>query len=93
MKIGGFLLRQMVRGHSQPARQQDLDHHIELKVSASEAAAGGEKLIDYTRSGQSKKLAVKIPRGVKNGTRIRLRRMGKETGGKAGDLYLHLRVT
>jgi DnaJ-class molecular chaperone len=35
---------------------------------------------------------VKIPGGVKTGTRIRLKNMGRLKGRQAGDLYLHVKV-
>jgi len=35
---------------------------------------------------------VKIPPGVKSGTKIRLKGMGIAAGNKSGDLYLHIRV-
>lgn len=91
-KLGKFVVRMMFGRPYEPVSQQDLDHHIELEISSTEASAGGEKLINYQRGGQSRKLAVKIPRGVKTGTKIRLRGMGKEAGGRTGDLYLHLKV-
>ncbi|MFC1910879.1 DnaJ domain-containing protein, partial [Chloroflexota bacterium] len=71
MKLGGFLLRRMIGQPYKSVLQQQLDHHIELDISASEAEAGVEKLINYNRNGQSKKLAVKIPQGAKTGTKIR----------------------
>jgi len=41
---------------------------------------------------QTRKLMVKIPPGVKAGTKIRLKDMGIIEGKKSGDLYLHIKV-
>jgi DnaJ-class molecular chaperone len=35
---------------------------------------------------------VKVPKGVKPGTTIRLRGMGMMAGNQAGDLYLHVKI-
>jgi len=50
---------------------------------------------DYSHTPSSKKhLKVKVPQGVMDGERIRLKGQGKpgHQGGAAGDLYLHIRV-
>ena len=65
---------------------------IELEISPAEAAIGGEKQVSYKRGGQTKKLMVKIPPGVKSGTRIRLKGMGMIEDKESGDLYLHIKV-
>jgi len=41
---------------------------------------------------KTKKLMVKIPAGVKPGTKIRLKGMGITADKKTGDLYLHIKV-
>jgi len=69
-----------------------LDRHIELEISNAEAESGGEGQIIYKRNGRQKKLVVKIPAGIRSGTRIRLKGMGNKKGKKSGDLYLHVRV-
>jgi molecular chaperone DnaJ len=69
-----------------------LDRHIELEITRGEAEKGGERQITYNRSGRQKKLVVKIPAGIKSGTKIRLKGMGNKKGKKSGDLYLHVRI-
>jgi len=59
-----------------------------FKLSAAEAASGGEKTVTLKTGLGKKKLAVNIPAGVKTGTSIRLRGMGKNNG----DLYLDVKV-
>jgi DnaJ-class molecular chaperone len=59
-----------------------------FKLSAVEAASGGEKTVTLKTGLGKKKLAVNIPAGVKTGTGIRLRGLGKNNG----DLYLDVKV-
>jgi len=70
----------------------NLDLHIELELTPEEATASGEKEVSYKRGKRKKKLMVKVPPGVKSGTKIRLKGMGLVENKKAGDLYLHIRV-
>jgi len=66
--------------------------NIELEISPDEAATGCEKDITYKRGRQTKKLMVKVPKGIKPGTKIRLKGMGITEDKKSGDLYLHIKV-
>ena len=75
----------MLPGHN-------LDHHVNLEITPLEAVTGGEKQVTYQRGGVVKNLMVKVPSGVKSGTRIRLKGMGMMAGNKTGDLYLHVQV-
>ena len=91
LKIGRYVLRKLFGLQYEPSPKQNLDQHIELEISPAEAAAGGEKQVSYKRGKQTKKLLVKIPHGVKPGTKIRLKGMGMTEGKKPGDLYLHIK--
>ncbi len=91
-KIGRFVLKTLFGFPVGSSATADLDHHVTFELSPSEAAAGGEKLVTYKRDGQVKRLVVRIPAGVKPGTKIRLKGMGKTAGGKAGNLYLHVKI-
>ncbi len=92
MKVGKFALRQLLGLQLESPARQNLDQHIELEISPTEAAAGGEKKVTHKRGNTTKKLMVKIPPGVKTGTQIRLKGMGEVEDKKQGDLYLHIRV-
>ncbi len=91
-KIGKFALRKLFGFGHELLPRQNLDQHIAFAVSLAEAAAGGEKEVTYKRGGKTKKLMVKIPSGVKLGTKIRLKGMGIIDDRKAGDLYLHIKA-
>ena len=69
-----------------------LDRHIDLSISRKEAKEGGQREVKYKRNGRKKKLMVKIPAGIKSGTKIRLKGMGAKKGQKTGDLYLHVKI-
>ena len=81
-------------------RGQDIE--IELPIFLEETLKENEKTVEfnipadeYAQTPPSKKhLKVKIPQGVMDGERIRLKGQGKPgyQGGSAGDLYLHIRV-
>jgi DnaJ-class molecular chaperone len=69
-----------------------LDEWKELELMPSEAQAGGEKSVNIKRGLRNQKLMVKVPAGVKTGTSIRLKEMGKKEGKETGDLYLRIKV-
>jgi curved DNA-binding protein len=82
------------------ARGQDAE--IELPVFLEDTVAENSKTIEYQipayEDGQlvniKKHLKVKIPQGVLDGERIRLKGQGSPGAGRgvAGDLYLHIRL-
>jgi DnaJ-class molecular chaperone len=90
VKVSRFALKRLLGVDFEPPKV--LDRHMELEILPAEAASGGEKQVVYKRDGRKKKLMVKIPPGVKTGTKIRLKGMGAKEGKKSGDLYLHIRV-
>lgn len=92
VKIGKYALRKLFGFEYEPLPKQELDQHIELEIPLAEAASGGEKEVTYKKGGRTKRLMVKIPPGVKSGTKIRLKGMGIIEGRKSGDLYLHIEV-
>ena len=71
----------------------NLDRSRDLRVTAIEANEGAEKTITVNREGHRKKIAVKVPAGIKDGAKIRLRGMGESADGRHGDLYLRVRVS
>ena len=83
-----FIMKNLVG--VQPAAS--LDYHVDIDVTRAEAETGAEKPFSYRRNGQVKNLMVKVPSGIRNGNKIRLKGMGIIAGGKKGDLYLHVRI-
>lgn len=91
-RVGKFVLSKLFASQYEALPKQNLDHHVALEITRAEAAAGGEKQVTYKRGGQVKNLMVKVPTGVKPGTKIRLKSMGMMAGRKYGDLYLHVKI-
>jgi curved DNA-binding protein len=93
---GGFedIFADLLRGRgrrAQPTRGQDIEHPLE--VSLEEAFQGGARLFQLqTPEGQVKQIEVKIPAGVKTGSRVRIAGQGGPGGAGAGDLYLLITV-
>jgi curved DNA-binding protein len=72
----------------QAQRPQQREVRYEITIKKEEAARGLEK--DLTRRG--KKLRVKIPAGVKTGTKIRLRNARRITDSQPGDIIILVKV-
>ncbi len=77
-----------------PSRGQD--HEAQIRLTLEEAARGGNREIQMTDpdTGQTRKLRVKIPAGVRPGQRIRLADQGGSAppGGRRGSLYLKIEL-
>jgi DnaJ-class molecular chaperone len=71
------------------SKGEDLYHEIYL--SREEAVSGVDKKIKYKRGRERKKLIVKVPPGVTQGTKVRLRGMGLE-GRTPGDLFVTVKI-
>ena len=82
------LTLRMLFGVRAQAPKPGIDIRQTFKLSLAEAMDGTEKTVRVKNSGKTKKLVVKVPAGVKTGTNIRLRGMGKN----GGDLYLDVKV-
>ena len=76
-----------------PARGNDVE--ADLLVTIEEALHGAKKKISFRRNGRSdvETYEVRIPKGVREGQKIRLAGQGESAGkrGPAGDLYLVVR--
>ena len=71
------------------------DSQHELQVPFTTAIAGGEVQISIQRpSGKTETLAVKIPSGIEDGKKIRIRGQGEPgpRGGTPGDILITIRV-
>ena len=71
------------------------DMESEIEISLEEAFYGSEKKIAFkTENGTLKTIAVTIPKGIQNGERIRLQKLGKpgKNGGENGDLLITVNI-
>jgi len=90
---GGMNLNDILRQAYQAKRAQQSRPRLqevryEISITGEQAARGMEKVL--TRKG--KKLKVKIPAGVKTGSKVRLRNARQVTDGQPGDILIHVKV-
>lgn len=98
--LGGFeqIFRSFgagARGHGGRRRTavRGSDVHAEVQIPFQIAVTGGETAFSVSRNGKVETLTVKIPPGIEDGKRIRLRGQGEPgRGGPAGDLLLRVKV-
>jgi DnaJ-class molecular chaperone len=99
---GGFadLFKQFRRGSASgrraaaPERGGDLKH--ELTIPFATAIKGGEAVVSVQRAnGNIETITIKIPAGIDDGKRIRVRGQGEpgEDGGPAGDILVTIRTS
>ncbi len=71
----------------------ELDLHGSIKITPREARSGTRKMISIPQGLKKRTLMVTIPPGVGEGTRLRLKGLGKqgEDGGR-GDLFLDIQL-
>jgi len=81
------------RARARPPRQ-GADIEAELEIPFATAVTGGESQVTLQRGDQTETLAIKIPAGIEDGKKMRLRGQGEPApgGGPAGDLLLTVRV-
>jgi curved DNA-binding protein len=86
---GGGVGGQQFRQEARPQQGRNLEHA--MQVSLYEAFNGTKRVLEWE---DGRKIDAKIPRGVKTGSRVRLKGQGGAGpgGGKAGDLYLTIEV-
>ena len=81
-KVYGF---EDVFGRRPQGQRRNIEH--KLTITLEESAKGVEKEISIKKGGQVKRVAVKIPAGIKEGQKIRL--AGQNI---SGDLYLLIKI-
>ncbi len=81
------------KNKSLPITGEDLESKIDITLE--EAFFGTEKKLAFkTVTNDMKNISVKIPKGIRNGEKIRLAKQGKpgKNGGEPGDLYIKVEI-
>ena len=78
------------RQRTQPARGEDIEYPVTLTFA--QAARGMTLPLQISRDGKLETIDVKIPAGVKEGSRVRIKGKGQHTNGEPGDLFIVTRV-
>ena len=74
-----------------PPRGSDVEHPVTLTFA--QAARGTNLPLQINRDGRLETIDIKIPAGVKEGSRVRIKGKGQESpGGEPGDLYIVTQV-
>jgi DnaJ-class molecular chaperone len=96
-KVGHYLLKKLAGILEAPAespQKKGLDLFSVLSISLQEAIHGTEKIFNYQTNGKTERVRIKIPAGIRTGTRLRLKGKGLKTReGAVGDLYLEIQVS
>jgi curved DNA-binding protein len=81
-------------GRRARAAQQGADLEAELEIPFATAVGGGQAQVHLQRGDQADTLAIKIPPGIEDGKKMRLRGQGQPGigGGPPGDVLLTIRV-
>ena len=85
--MGGGMGGRGPRPRAEPQRGADVEHGVTLTFA--QAARGTTLPLQINRDGKLETIEVKIPAGVKDGSRIRIKGRGQQAAGaEAGDLYI-----
>ena len=74
------------------ARPSDLNVEYPVTISFEEAAHGTAVPITLSRGGKTESIDIKVPAGVKDGQRVRIKGRGSQQGSATGDLILVVTV-
>lgn len=85
------VLRQALALPADGARRGDLQY--EILLAPEELRSGGRYRVSIRRAGTTEQLLVRVPPGLREGTRLRLRGKGEPGGdGTLGDLFLRVKA-
>jgi curved DNA-binding protein len=93
-KMGGHRSGPGRRRSSRPAKAQDIEHTVRLSFMQAVTGTSLDLRITEPGTGGGKTISVKIPAGVSDGQKIRLRGKGQPGGHgmQAGDLYIICKI-
>lgn len=85
--------RPSARGRARPEPTRGADVEQPVTLTFEQAARGITLSLQMDRGGKMETIEVKIPPGVKDGSRVRIKGRGEMPGGEPGDLYIVTHVT
>jgi DnaJ-class molecular chaperone len=91
--FGGAAARGPARGRSaRPRRGRDVEHGVDLTLE--EVLSGANRRLTINQDGRSRTVDVRIPAGVREGSKVRAAGEGEPAppGGTAGDLFLVVHI-
>ncbi|CAN5849077.1 DnaJ C-terminal domain-containing protein [soil metagenome] len=80
------------RGRTRAQKGRDIEHEVELTLE--EAFHGATRRISIKQGGHARSVDVRLPAGVRDGSRVRAAGEGESgtSGASAGDLYLRVKL-
>ncbi len=90
----GAFQRHVAKKYGLELPERGKDVQDEIKITPEVASFGGKVQYHNMKTGDSRDLMIKVPPGIKEGERIRLKGMGKDgsNGGEPGNLYLNIKI-
>lgn len=81
-------------GRSQTTARKGQDVQSDINITLREAYSGTQRSLKLQKGGRARTINVKIPRGIKDGGKVRVAGEGGQSpaGGSAGDLYLVVNI-
>lgn len=79
-------------GCAQPVKGQDLTY--QLTISLEDVLSGADRQLTLSKNGKTENVSVKVPKGIEQGKKLRLKGKGGEApvGGIPGDLFLKVQL-
>jgi curved DNA-binding protein len=80
--------------HGQAQNTKGADLVYELSIPLEEVFQTTEKVISYQANGRPEKVSVKVPAGISDGKKLRLKGKGHASpyGGQPGDLFIKIKI-
>ncbi|CAA6808004.1 MAG: DnaJ-class molecular chaperone CbpA [uncultured Campylobacterales bacterium] len=86
---GGFNTGGFGGGGFSGFEQPNLDVEVSLSIDFNSMLLGGKQTFNYN----SEDITIKIPKGIKQGEKLRVKGKGNKSQGRAGDLYIQINIT